>query len=62
MSNKNNKEAKNNKTNGEEQKLIEENISLSKKEHDELKAKADERDAYCDKYIRAHAEFENAKR
>ena len=27
-----------------------------------MKAKAEERDAYCDKYMRAHAEFENARR
>lgn len=58
MSNK----EKNNKANPEDKKLLEENVSLSKKEYDELKAKADERDAYCDKYMRAHAEFENAKR
>ena len=59
----NNKDHKNNnKLKNEEQKLIEENVSLSKKEYDELKAKADERDAYCDKYMRAHAEFENARR
>ena len=58
----NNKEAKNNKVNHEEEKLLEEKVSLSKKEYEELKAKANERDAYCDKYMRAHAEFENARR
>jgi molecular chaperone GrpE len=58
----NNKDAKNNKANHEEQKLIDENVSLPKKEYEELKAKANERDAYCDKYMRAHAEFENARR
>jgi len=62
MSHKENKDAKNNKINGNEQKLIEESVSLSKKEYDELKAKADERDAYYDKYMRAHAEFDNARR
>lgn len=50
-----NKEAKNNKTDNEE-------VILSKKEFDELKAKADERDSYYDKYVRAHAEFENARK
>lgn len=35
---------------------------LSKKEYDALKAKAGERDAFCDKYLRTHAEFENAKK
>lgn len=58
MSNK----EKNNKPQNAEQKMIEENVSLSKKEHEGLKAKADERDMYCDKYMRAHAEFENARR
>lgn len=62
MSNKNSKDVKNNKTSDKEQKLIEENVSLPKKEYEELKAKADERDAYCDKYMRAQAEFENARR
>ncbi|MDD3905482.1 MAG: nucleotide exchange factor GrpE [Candidatus Omnitrophica bacterium] len=65
----NNKEAKN-KNGGrdgacpgdEGQKLLDENVCLSKKEYDELKAKADDRDSYCDKYMRAHAEFENARR
>ena len=56
------KEEKNNKEKHDEQKLIDECVSLPKKEYDELKAKADERDAYSDKYIRAHAEFENARR
>ena len=62
MNNKNNKEEKNNKQDHEEQNLLEENVSLSRKEYEELKAKADERDAYCDKYMRSHAEFENARR
>ena len=60
----NHKEAKNNKsaersgaspkgTHPEEQKLIGENVSLPKKEYEELKAKAEERDAYSDKYMKA---------
>lgn len=57
-----NKEEKFNKAGNGEQKMIEENVSLPKKAYEELKAKADERDAYCDKYMRAHAEFENARR
>ena len=48
------KNIKNNKTNDD--------ITIPKKEYEELKAKAGERDAYCDKYLRAHAEFENAKK
>ena len=35
---------------------------VSKREYDALKAKAEERDAFCDKYLRTHAEFENAKK
>ena len=58
----NNKENKNNKPDHKEQELLEENVSLPKKEYDELKAKADERDSYYDKYVRAHAEFENARK
>lgn len=37
-------------------------VSIPKKEYEALKAKHDERDSYYDKYIRAHAEFENAKK
>lgn len=37
-------------------------VSIPKKEYEALKAKHDERDSYHDKYIRAHAEFENAKK
>ena len=40
----------------------EESISLPRDEYDELKARADERDTFCDKYMRAHAEFENVKK
>ena len=36
-------------------------VTIPKKEYEVLKAKRDERDSYYDKYIRAHAEFENAK-
>ena len=43
-------------------KAKEEKISVFKAEYDELKAKADEREAFYDKYLRAHAEFENAKK
>ena len=53
----NNKEAKNKDNNKEA-----ENILLPKKEYEEMKAKAQERDDYCDKYVRAHAEFENARK
>jgi len=42
--------------------LLEEMVTIPKKEYEALKAKHDERDSYYDKYVRAHAEFENAKR
>jgi molecular chaperone GrpE len=37
-------------------------VTLAKEEYDALKAKADERDAFSDKYVRAHAEFENVRK
>src|SRR3990167_8100655 len=52
---------KNDKTNNEERTTSDE-ITISKKEYEELKAKSGERDAYCDKYMRSHAEFENARK
>lgn len=42
--------------------LLEEMVTILKKEYEALKSKHDERDSYYDKYVRAHAEFENAKR
>lgn len=40
----------------------EDTVNIPKKDYEELKAKSEERDAFYDKYIRAHAEFENAKK
>lgn len=37
-------------------------ITIPKEEYEALKAKADERDGFNDKYLRIHAEFENAKK
>ena len=37
-------------------------VTLSKEEYDALKSKSDERDAFYDKYVRAHAEFENVRK
>ena len=37
-------------------------VTLAKEEYDALKAKADECDAFNDKYVRAHAEFENVRK
>lgn len=54
------KEKDNNK--GNNKPLLEEMVTISKKEYEALKAKRDERDSYYDKYVRAHAEFENAKK
>jgi len=42
--------------------LLEEMVTIPKKEYEALKAKQDECTAYYDKYIRAHAEFENARK
>ena len=37
-------------------------VTITKKEYEELKSKKIEQDSYYDKYVRAHAEFENAKK
>ena len=42
--------------------LLDEMVTIPKREYEALKAKHDEHDSYYDKYVRAHAEFENAKR
>lgn len=39
-----------------------ENVTVPRAEYDALKARADERDAFYDKYVRAHAEFENVRK
>jgi len=44
----------------EEKKKI--TVTISKEEYDTLVLKSQERDSFYDKYIRAHAEFENAKK
>lgn len=57
------KEKSNNKNNDKANTPApDETITISKKEYEALKAKHDERDSYYDKYVRAHAEFENAKK
>ncbi|MFA5500680.1 MAG: nucleotide exchange factor GrpE [Candidatus Omnitrophota bacterium] len=42
--------------------LLEEMVTIPKKEYEALKAKEAECGAYYDKYVRAHAEFENARK
>lgn len=37
-------------------------VTIAKEEYGALKAKAEERDAFNDKYVRAHAEFENIRK
>jgi molecular chaperone GrpE len=37
-------------------------VTIAKPEYEALKAKAQERDAFNDKYVRTHAEFENARK
>ena len=39
-----------------------ETITILKTEYEALKAKVDEKDSFQDKYLRAHAEFENARK
>lgn len=62
------KETKNNKSlNNKDEKRPANNgannkVAITKQEYEALKAKADERDAFADKYLRAHAEFENARK
>lgn len=57
------KDEKKNSKDQQDQKPAEEtSIILSKADYDALKARADERDLFNDKYIRAHAEFENARK
>lgn len=45
-----------------DEKLLDETVNIAKKEYEELKVKAAERDAMNDKYVRAHAEFENVRK
>lgn len=60
MAEKNNK---NNKPPGHQAtRPQDETVTMSKAECDALKQKASERDEYCDKYMRAHADFENARK
>ena len=54
------KEKNNDKNN--EKPLLDEMVTIPKKEYEVLKSGNGERDSYYDKYVRAHAEFENAKR
>ncbi len=58
----NNGQNKNNKTQDTGHKEQDDIISVSRPEYDIIKAKADERDLYCDKYLRLQAEFDNAKK
>ncbi|MCX5679347.1 MAG: nucleotide exchange factor GrpE [Candidatus Omnitrophica bacterium] len=52
-----------NNSHGKNDKKAEEDIiTVPKSEYDVLKAKADERDLYYDKYLRLQAEFDNAKK
>lgn len=42
--------------------LEEDTVTVTKQEYEALKAKAAERDQFSDKYVRAHAEFENVRK
>lgn len=52
---------KNNKVN-DKMNEKEESVTISKKDYETLKSKAEERDSFYDKYLRAQAEFENARK
>jgi len=67
MADKDKEHKNNNKENGHKHEAHaagahNEKVTLSGEEYAALKAKADERDAFQDKYVRAHAEFENIRR
>ena len=61
MSNKHNKN-ENQKNDKPAEQPSAEPVTLSKKDYDELKKRADERDGFYDQFVRAHAEFENIKK
>ena len=46
----------------QEETAGDETVTISRQELDALKAKSGDRDAFQDKYLRAHAEFENVKK
>lgn len=63
MTEKNNKNNKdNNVTHDAQRTTHDENVTIPKSEYDALKTRCGEADGYYDKYLRAHAEFENAKK
>ena len=62
MSNNKNENKHNDKNSQGAPKAEETNITIPKQEYEALRAKADERDAFNDKYVRAHAEFENVRK
>lgn len=52
----------NNKAKDAKGKIQDDLITVPKPEYDAVKAKADERDLYYDKFLRLQAEFDNAKK
>lgn len=44
------------------EEVVADTVTLPKADYDALKIKADERDAFYDKYVRSHAEFENIRK
>lgn len=59
---KNNKEQKHGDGNNRPAEAAPEQVTVPKAEYDALVAKAADRDACSDKYLRAHAEFENIRK
>ena len=58
----NNKNNKNNSKVNDQTVNAEDKVTIPLKEYEDLKARAATGDVHYDKYVRAHAEFENAKR
>ena len=58
---KNNKKA-DNKANEDTSPMPEDKITISRQEYETLKSKAEDRDGFYEKYLRANAEFENARK
>ena len=56
------KDQKNDKENKGGKAEAAETVTVPRQEFDALKARADERDGFYDRYVRAHAEFENIRK
>ena len=62
MKDKDNKEKNKENNKNDVGPQAEETVAIPKSEYDALKSKREEKDLFYDKYVRAHAEFENARK